>query len=644
MGTKASERTLYDAFSELAVAHAALPAVSTVEGTLHWGRLQERTERIAAWLIHSAAVAVGETIAIVSEESLMWMEVSMAIQATCAVEFPRETSIAPEELVALQKELGFRIAFFQNSALAERHATCSLEARIVMEGTAPENAPANLFALSVLREVTRSADTLIKERNAARDPGSTAAIIRTSGTTGNPKLVPISHHSLLHMMYTLSDRATLTSEDRILSILPPWHLYARLVQCAAIRAGCEVFYGSPGELAALPSSVHPTIFPGFPEIWEAVHHRIIARFTGFGFLGRPFFWSLALARRVRSALDCILGRERYLRPARRPRRLLRRATMALWLPALPFVWLMDLLIFRRIRMALGGRLRIAIVGDAPVPLAIDQTLRALGFSVLEGYGSTEQCVTVMRSPERNVPGTSGTPLPGTSVLILDENDFPLPPGRIGEIAVNGPQVFAGYTPPGSAQDADCFVAVREQLFYRTGDLGCLDFHGNLCFIGRRAHAFHLENGTRIFPELIEGVIRGHRFVDRIVVIGQGLAAPVALVVPNFEELYLEMEGAAARARRARTELPMRAIMRRALARNMLDGVFRFRPAADLPWDCVPPARVVLLSHAFRAPDEITLTMKPRRAVIHTHYADTARRALAQDAFVTSDMAREKRSS
>ncbi len=635
-----SARSLYDAFRERSALFLDRPAVSSPTGALTFAELRDRAEAVAAWLINVGKVQTGQVVAVLSEESLYWTAASLGIQGAGAVELPRETTIGAGDFVALQRDFGFRVAVFQNPEVAGRFEAGGLEARLLLEGMRPGYVNVRDLVAATDRDRTE-----LGRRNLEPLADATASYIRTSGTTGEPKIVPLTHRSLIHMMETLSRRALLTRTDRVLSVLPPWHLYARVVQCAAFHAGAEVYYGSPYELESLPGRVRPTLLPGFPEIWEAVYHKVIATFTAHGALGRPFFWLLGVSILYYRGLDAILRRERSLR--RRPlwRDALHRTLVSVAVLFWPLVRLADALIFRRVRAALGGRLRAAIIGDAPLPLPIDEALRALGFVVLEGYGSTEQCVTVMRSPRRNVTGTAGRALPGTRILFLDEEHRPVPTGRIGQIAVHGPQVFAGYygSPTQHNSTDQLFVSIDNRRYLLTGDLGCRDFHDNIVVVGRREHAFPLGDERLVYPELVEGVLRASRFAERIVVIGRGLRGPVALVVPDLTELYRALRRGPSRplepAREAR--LPIHAILKRAAASRLVESEFRRRPPEDLPWEYIGPERVVLLSKPFVPQEEITPTLKPRRHVIGQRYADLAQSALDQDNFVSDEFGLRK---
>ncbi len=657
---------LFLEFERVAQEYAHRPAIVDREESYTYGRLLDQSRALALRLQHDGDIRLhtGEAVLLVSENCVHWPLASLAIQATGAVEFPRETSIAPEELRDLRRLTGARLIFLQNEALlpllepagtatdseAEELIVVLMEIPPRAESASPSERPARMDLLVKRldrlleaqpgpRELQRfarvagdDAASATKRTNKAQsadggdpldplDPlNAIAAVIRTSGTTGPPKLVALSHRNFLHGMRTIPQRLELEPEDRFLSCLPPWHLFARLEHYAAFQAGSSLHYCGFEEITSKLRSVRPTIFPGFPEIWERVYHGVRMRVQERGLLARTFF-------------------EAGLRVSIAYRRCRDRGQTA------PLLGLLNrlaaVLIHRGIHAQLGGKLRAAIIGDAPLPPRIDETLRALGIPVLEGYGSTEQCVTTLRSVRRNRIGAAGPPLAETQVRIRAKDGRPAPAGVSGDILVAGPQIFPGYYrgPGGLSANEGDFCDFEGERHYITGDVGLLTPDGDLRVLGRRKNEFALADGTVVHPEIVEDLFRTLPYVDRAIVAGRAQAAPVALLSPEFPAVirYLRDQAPSRiqrlipprlrrlQERQAKQRHRDQARLRRILIRMpvvqylFLRESMRALQASGLDPGMMPD-RIVLLDRPFEVGRELTPTLKPRRPTIEAMYA------------------------
>lgn len=660
---------LYAAFAARAERCAQRTALRMDERARTYAELDRRIRRLAGVLLDRFELRRGEPVALFAEKTFEWPTVSMALQALGAVEMPRETTLDVDEFRELFERVAFRLVFVQSRAILPRlwPAVPAASARelvvIVLEADQPDSAgvpapgvpPPGVRVLdfeSLLESEIVSGEQALRSRLAARqaeiDPDDPAAVIRTSGTTGRPKLVRLSHRNFLHNMRALPLPVGLVREDRVLSCLPAWHLYARIVEYTALATGAEIVYCQLPEIQAALARFRPTVFPGFPEIWERAFHGILAGIEELPWPARVLFrFFLFCSRRRYAGREHALGcgwRSAAAGSDSRAVRLARRCFGALqWsLFEVPHR-LGDFVFYRRVRALFGGRLRVAIIGDAPLPLFIDENLRALGLRVLEGYGSTEQCVSAVREIDCNALHTAGRPLADTRMTILDEAGRSLPPGRTGRIAVAGPNVFTAYDDTAADQKPPEFVQLEGERFYFTGDLGQMDATGRLRLVGREKNRFRLAGRGVVYPERVENILRGSKFVAQVAVLGRDRPYLCAFIVPDPAELVVFLRRRLRSGARRRLRTAPRRSGGRGLFHRELDARFLERPeflrrivrlpavvrlvenearaliaASDLQPHEIPQ-RIALVGTPFVPGQELTPTLKLRRSIIERKY-------------------------
>lgn len=581
----------------------------TAEGeSLSYAEVHQRVLSLARYLQHELHVSQHEAIIVVADQSRWWLIVSLAVQAIGAVEFPVESAKPANEIAALAEKTGSKVIIVLDAAAAGQLLSLRIVQRslalIVASGTEPNATTlGNIFQSGVGNQRPLSERTI-----------AVSAIIATSGTTAVAKHVPVLQRSFLHAMRVIPRVLKLRRSDVFLSCLPSWHLYARLVEYVAIATGGSVVYSSIPALAGALKTSGVTVFPSFPEIWEAVYRQIISQIekSKMRIILRSAIRTVIKTDRI---FEYWFSRTRYDKQTPSFFAIVKLAYL------LPVRWVLQRTIFRAIRRRVSPTLRYAIMGDAPLPLVVDETLRALGFQVLEGYGSTEQCVTALRRPTRNFPGAVGRVLPGVHVTIEALENSGSGAALLGEICVTGPNVFAGYFADMQALKSN----PQPPLQYKTGDIGSLDSRGNLVVVGRKINAFRVATGETVFPELVENVLRGSRFVGWVVVTESGDRTPVALVVPDFHELLqwlAQHSYAPALAEYAeRPEkhgdfwLPLLA----GVAKGLYQKEFE-RLLIDSGLSAAArPTRIHLLPRRFHRGAELTQTLKPRREFIRREF-------------------------
>lgn len=336
-----------------------------------------------------------------------------------------------------------------------------------------------------------------------RSPESLASIVYTSGTTGRPKGVMLSHANLLANTYAGISRVPIHSDDLFLSFLPLSHTLERTTgYYVPIMAGASVahvrsFEQLPDDLAA----IRPTIIISVPRVFERLHRKITGR-------------SAASPRWKRRLFDLTLavGWRRFLHSQGRGG----------W-SLLFLLWpLLNRLVAKRIMAALGGRVRLAFSGGAPLNPEIARFFIALGLQLLQGYGLTETSPVVSVNTEAdNRPETVGRPLPGVEVAI----------GAESELLVRGPSVMSGYwrNPDASAKVID------RQGWLHSGDQARIDAGGHIVITGRLKEILVLANGEKIAPVELEMAISVDRLFEQTLVVGDGRPYLSALLVLNDAE-------------------------------------------------------------------------------------------------------------
>lgn len=350
-------------------------------------------------------------------------------------------------------------------------------------------------------------DEEIDSRRSALTPDTVATICYTSGTTGRPKGCVLTHANLLaessntiELLHPVFEAVT-RQEASTLLFLPLAHILGRTIQIACLKAGIEIGHCpsiKPDELRPEIRSFRPTFLVGVPYLFEKIHDagRATAEKMGRGS-------SFDRADRIGVSFgEASLAK--YLGTGAGPRLGLRLAA-----------GLYDLLVYRRIRKELGGRLSYAISGGSPLDKRLSLFFYAAGVVIYEGYGLTETtAAATITPPLRPRPGTVGQPVPGTAIRIADD----------GEVLIKGGIVFGSYWNNDSASQE-----VLHDGWFSTGDLGSLDEDGYLRITGRKKDILVTSGGKNVSPAVLEDRMRSRPMVGQCLVLGDGRSYITALV-------------------------------------------------------------------------------------------------------------------
>ncbi len=517
----------------------AVGANGAPASTLTYLQLAEQIEQFAAGLqALGVQPGVDETgipprIALVADNSPRWLVADQGIMRAGAANVVRSAQAEREELLYILENSGSTGLVVENlktlQKLRDRLDELPIAFVVLLsEETPPE--PQTLKIVNFSAAMALGAETPLQSAPCDRD--TLATLMYTSGTTGKPKGVMLTHGNLLHQINTLYAVVQPEPGDRILSILPTWHVYERSAEYLLLSRGCHQIYTNIRYVKSDLKTDKPSYMIGVPRLWESIYEGVQRQFRE-----QP-------PSKQRLIHNCLALSQRYIRARRLARKLslenlrpsfLQRLGASLQAASLfPLHRLADRLIYRQVRQATGGRIKQIISGGGSLGRHLDDFFEIIGVELLVGYGLTETSpVTNARRHWHNLRYSAGLPLSGTQVRIVDlETRQPLPPGQQGLVMVRGPQVMRGYynNPEATAK------AIDQDGWFDTGDLGWLAPDNDLVLTGRAKDTIVLSNGENIEPQPIEDACLRSAYIDQIVLVGQDEKALGALIVPNLDAL------------------------------------------------------------------------------------------------------------
>jgi len=463
-----------------------------------------RTAGLASGL-ESLGVRRGDRVMILSDNRPEWHMADLATISLAAIDVPLYGTLNAAQIAYQAKDSGAKAAVVESAEqmakFLEIKDDCpDLEHLIQIEG--PTAAGVRSFDEVVDSGDSNDAGDLFWQRADKVTTGDLLTLIYTSGTTGNPKGVSLTHEALVANVEGSKHRAPVTPDDFGLEFLPLCHVFERMVgylymEKAVSKAYCSVYH--VGDLVA---DVKPTIFAGVPRFYEKVYDKIMDKVNNAPGVRRALFtWAVAQ------------GKKAY------PERLAGRQPGGL------AYHLADTLVLKKVREALGGRIRFLISGGAPLPLFVNEFFQSIGVWILEGYGLTETSPVIAvngAAPNMTRLGTVGKAIHNVEVKIADD----------GELCVRGPSVMKGYwnLPDKTAEVFDA------EGYFHTGDIAEIDDDEFIRITDRKKDIIVTAGGKNVAPQPIENELKRSPLVDNAVLIGDRRPFIVALISPNEEEL------------------------------------------------------------------------------------------------------------
>ena len=410
--------------------------------------------------------------------------------------------------------------------------------------------------------------------------------IYTSGTTGPPKGCMISHRNYYAMVSVVDHLEGYTMDDDVMLLyLPLAHNFGRLMHLSGPYVGYTIaFLPEPLRAAEALPQVRPTVFPSVPRVYEKVHTAVVAKFDEADGVRRKLVdWALGVGRRVSA-----------LRAAGRPvpRGLAAQHALA------------DRLVYAKVKERLGGRLRTAISGGAPLAQEIIEFFDAIDIRILEGYGLTE-CTTAATTnqPTRYRFGTVGPALPGVELKLAED----------GELLMRSPTVFQGYYKDPEATGE----VLLPDGWLRTGDIAEIDEDGFVKITDRKKDILVTAGGKNVAPQNLENDLKTSKFVSQAVVLGDRRPYVAALITLDETELarWAEEQG---------LEGDLETLSRDERVVELVQGIVDDVNAERSRYEQVK--RFAILPRDFSMDEgEITPTLKLKRRVVHQHFADAIER-------------------
>ncbi len=444
-------------------------------------------------------VGRGERVALISSTRYEWTVLDYAVWFAGAVSVPIYETSATEQISWLLADSGAVLVVAETAEHAARVEEVrpglpELRRVVCLDG-------GGLAALA--RAGSGLSDAGLEDRRAAATPGSLATLVYTSGTTGQPRGCALTHGNF---MFELGVATTLLpglfdgEEASTLLFLPMAHVFARIISVGCVRARVRV--GHTAEIKNLLEDLEgfrPSFVLAVPRVFEKVFDTASRRAASNG---RARLFEAAAVTAGAYSRACDGGGPGVLLRARHAA--------------------FDRLVYAKLRAALGGRIRFAVSGGAPLGDRLTHFYRGVGIAVLEGYGLSETTAALtVNLPDAQRVGSVGRPLPGTTVRVADD----------GELVFRGDQVFGGYWHNEPAT-AECLV----DGWLRTGDLGEVDDDGFVWITGRKRDILVTAGGKNVAASVLEDRVRAHPLVSQCIVVGDGRPFVAALVTLDRDAL------------------------------------------------------------------------------------------------------------
>ncbi len=589
--------------------------------TLTYAELNQTLQRFANGL-QALGMQAGDRISLFADNSARWFIADQGCMAAGIVDAVRSGEADPPELA-------FIYANSESSALLiEDLKTCNK--------VLPLLDPTQIKFIGLLSDETPASDAPVRMLNFNQilevgdnhtfvppqfQPEQLATLLYTSGTTGQPKGVRLSHRNFMHQMNTFTAVLQPSPGNRALSILPTWHSFGRTVKYYLLSQGCTQVFTNIRNLKRDLLTHKPEYMASVPRLWESLYEAIQKQFReqpeNKQKLVQFFFtWSQRYieARRIAQGMDLAL-----LNPSAFQKMT---ALLQSWVLA-PVHLLGDRLVYKKVREALGGNFTASVSGGGSLAMHLENFFEIVGISLLVGYGLTETSpVLTVRRLHRNLRRSAGQPLAQTELRIVEpETRKMLPLGQKGLVLAAGPQIMQGYyNNPQATQKA-----IDPDGWFDTGDLGWLTPQSDLILTGRAKDTIVLSNGENIEPQPIEDACARSPYIDQLMLVGQDMRSLGALIVPNVDalQLWVGTQNATLNLENAETEdpnawtlesKPIQELYRQELVREVQN-----RPGYR-PDDRIGPFSLILEPFSIEN-GLLTQTMKVRRPVVMERYRD-----------------------
>ncbi len=498
----------------------------------------------------SIGIKRGDLIGLISDNRKEWLQADMGIMAIGATDVPRGCDATLMDLEAIFTITETKYIVTENSAQVKKILTIKekipfVKEIIVFDEPTEEilsEAKNNGITVYSFSEILKFGQTFridhkdeVENELEKGQSSDLACIIFTSGTTGTPKGVMLSHGNFLAQLEELPERIMINPGEKALLVLPVWHVFEREVEYVILIQGGSLCYSKPigSILLADLKKLNPTLLPAVPRVFEAVYDGIQRKMRKTGGIVNALFKFFTKVAILHSRMHRLMFNQNVC--------LTRYYTVAWWFAFIipwcllwPLKLLGNLLVFRKIKAMLGTNFRAGIAGGGAYPPVLDDFFWAIGVKIVEGYGLTETAPVISVRPiAAPVFGNVGSPIRGVKCRIVDPDDgFVLKRGQFGAVQIKGPTVMQGYYKRPDLTEKTMTV----DGWLDTGDLGYLSIHDEIVLKGRKKDTIVLLGGENVEPLPIELKLSESRYIRQAVVVGQDKHYLGALILVEEDEV------------------------------------------------------------------------------------------------------------
>ena len=586
---------------------------ATPELSITFTELAQQIQQFAAGL-QSMGIRPGDHVALFADNQPRWLIVDQGIMTAGAIDAVRGAQADPGELFYILSHSESVALVIQDvetlKKLIAQPEPLPVSRIILMSDETPETY-AGLEVLTFSQVMAAGQQHPLE--TVPRQRKDLATLMYTSGTSGRPKGVMLSHQNLLSQISGAGTVVDLYPGDRVLSLLPIWHCYERTFEYFVFAHGCTQTYTNIRHVKKDLKDYRPNYMVAVPRLWESIYEGIQKQFRD-----QP-------ASKQKLVRFFLKQSDRYIKARRtwqdlnlehlNPSGTDKLKALVQMVVFAPFHWLGDRMVYQKIRAGVGGNLKFVVSGGGSIAEHLEDFFEIVGVDILSGYGLTETApITHVRRPAHNLRGADGRALPYTETRIVHpETHQDLPLGEQGLILVRGLQVMMGYYRNPEATTK----AIDTNGWFNTGDLGWVTPQGDLTITGRAKDTIVLTSGENIEPQPVENACLRSAYIDQVMLVGQDQKMLGALIVPNFEALEAWATETGVVLHRPDGSLDLEAPPINELFRKELNREIKNRPHYR-PDERVGP--FVLLTEPFTMENGmLTQTLKVRRNVVSDRY-------------------------
>ena len=463
--------------------------------------------RLTSYGLLAMGLKKGDLVVTISNNRPEWNFIDMALSQTGIIHVPVYPTISEDDYTYILRNCEPKLLIISDKSLHDKLKAIADSVSSIQDIFSYNDVPGvrnwkEIWELGK-RESTNYAG-MLDEIKSGISPDEVVTLIYTSGTTGNPKGVMLTHDNIMSNVRSISQVYDFNHTHRTLSFLPISHVYERTINYYFQSVGISIYYAeNMGTIADNLREVKPHVFITVPRLLERTYDKIIQKGRDLGGIKKQiFFWAVNLGMRFKIPDTNGLFYKLLLKIA-------------------------DRLIFSKWREALGGNVRLIVVGGAALQARLCTIFNAAGIPVVEGYGMTESAPVICANRELWTGeirvGTVGPTLPGVEIRIAED----------GEILCKGPNVMKGYyKEPEFTREV-----IDEDGWLHTGDIGVLIEGRFLKITDRKKEMFKLSSGKYIAPQVIENKLKESIFIEQVMVIGENQKFASAIISPDFNFLH-----------------------------------------------------------------------------------------------------------